>query len=328
MGHPDRAANSFDLLRLLAAVAVIYHHVFAIRRDEIPHLGYVDFGELGVGIFFVISGYLVTSSWQRAPHLRAFFLKRALRIFPGLIVSLILTVLVLSAFSNLSYPAYFLSLDTTLYVIRNSLLYPVTYELPGVFSSNALPAVVNGSLWTLRLEFTFYLGIAALGVLKALRASTTLVLALISAIAATALYVVWPDLADGGLLRLVALTSIFGFMFLSGAWMGLTEVETKWWAALIALALLFTPFWFLGLPFLGIYFGKFKSPRLPADISYGLYIYAFPIQQILAANGSLDFWASLALTVPIAALSWFFIERPALAFKPGPKVAAREHLSA
>ena len=328
IAEPDRRANSFDLLRLLAAAAVIYHHVFAIRRDEIPHLGYMDFGELGVGIFFAISGYLVTSSWRRAPQARAFFLKRALRIFPGLIASLILTVLVLSSFSTLGHAAYFSSQETLLYIVRNALLYPVTYELPGVFDRNDLPGVVNGSLWTLRLEFTFYIGIAALGLIGALRASTTIALMFVSAVVAIALYVVWPDLSGGGLLRLLALTCVFGFIFISGAWMSISGFEAKWWMAGISLALLFTPLWFLALPVLAIYLGKFNSPALPADISYGLYIYAFPIQQILSTNGSLNIWTSLALTVPIAVLSWFFVERPALAFKPSPKVDLREHLSA
>ncbi len=156
--------NSFDLLRLLAAAAVVFHHVAPLSGRPAQRLFSTDFGELGVGVFFVISGYLVTASWRRTPRLWTFLKKRLLRIEPALVASLAVTALVLGAFATTLPPAdYFRAPQVWLYVVRNALLYPVTYELPGVFTHNPLPAVVNGSLWTLRLEFSFYLGVAALG---------------------------------------------------------------------------------------------------------------------------------------------------------------------
>ena len=89
--------NSFDLLRLLAAVAVIFHHTAPLTGHPVQRLFSTDFGELGVGVFFVISGYLVTASWRRAPDLWAFLKKRLLRIEPALVVSLAVTALVLGA---------------------------------------------------------------------------------------------------------------------------------------------------------------------------------------------------------------------------------------
>ncbi len=62
--------------------------------------------------------------------------------------------------------------------------------------------------------------------------------------------------------------------------------------------------------------GSLTAPKLPADLSYGLYIYAFPLQQVLAAHGMLSLWLSIAVTLPFAAASWFLVEKPALRFKP------------
>ena len=154
--------NSFDLLRVLAAVAVIFHHVAPLSGRPIVRLFSTDFGELGVGVFFVISGYLVTASWRRTPALWPFLKKRLLRIEPALAVSLAVTALVFGAYAtSLPLADYFRTPQVWLYVARNALLYPVTYDLPGVFAHNPLPLQVNGSLWTLRLEFTCYLAVAA-----------------------------------------------------------------------------------------------------------------------------------------------------------------------
>ncbi|MES2723643.1 MAG: hypothetical protein V4656_10880, partial [Pseudomonadota bacterium] len=84
---------------------------------------------------------------------------------------------------------------------------------------------------------------------------------------------------------------------------------------LASLVFLVTPMWILGLPAAVILLGEVKSVRVPADMSYGLYIYACPIQQILVMSGTLSFWASVAATLPFAVASWFMVERPALRLK-------------
>ena len=72
------------------------------------------------------------------------------------------------------------------------------------------------------------------------------------------------------------------------------------------------------LPAVVLGIGRLPAPKLPADLSYGLYIYAFPLQQVLSAHGVLSLWASMAVTLPFAAASWFLIEKPALRLKPSP----------
>ncbi|MDB5424480.1 MAG: acyltransferase 3 [Phenylobacterium sp.] len=314
--------NSFDLLRLAAAIAVIYDHVAPLSGRPVQRLFSTSAAELGVGVFFVISGYLVAASWRRAPDLRRFLGKRLLRIEPALIVSLAVTALVLGAFAtSLPLADYLRTPAVWLYVVRNALLYPVTYALPGVFAHNPLPDQVNGALWTLRLEFTCYLGLAALGLAGLLTRRVVAGLAGAAAAVFGVLHVLRPDLAAEGPLRLAGIAAMFGFLFLAGAFLNLRDKPVPAWAAIASAPLILTPLWILGLPAVVVAVGSLRSVRLPGDISYGLYIYAFPLQQILAGAGHLSFAASLAVTAPFAIASWLLVEKPALRLKPG---AARQ----
>ncbi|MES2723644.1 MAG: hypothetical protein V4656_10885, partial [Pseudomonadota bacterium] len=127
------------------------------------------------------------------------------------------TALVLgAAVTTLPLAEYFRRPDVWLYVLRNALLYPVTYDLPGVFDGNPLPQV-NPSLWTLRFEFSCYLALAALGVLGLLRRGVLAALAMALAAVAFGLSVLRPDLAGEGPLRVALVGAQFGFLFVTGA---------------------------------------------------------------------------------------------------------------
>lgn len=306
--------NSFDLLRLLAAAAVILHHCRPFSGQPPIRFFDLDPGALGVGVFFVISGYLVTGSLQRSAGVGDYVRKRLLRIEPALIVSLLITAFVVGAMvTSLPLGEYLRRPEVYLYVLRNALLYPVTYDLPGVFTHNPI-AAVNPSLWTLRLEFTCYLGLAALGVMKLLRLWIVLVLASVAALAVAALTFLWPQAmaTDAGRMALVG--AQYGFLFLAGAALWLHGRSPPMWALLSA-SFLITPLWILGLPVAVILLGRLRGPRLPADISYGLYIYACPVQQVLAMSGPVGIWPSLLITTPLAVASWFLIEKPVLRLK-------------
>ena len=166
---------SFDLMRLAAALLVVVSHTFPLAgQPPLRIWGVEDLGALGVSIFFVISGYLVSASYLRDP--KTYLLKRVLRIEPGLIASLVVSVVLLSLVTKAPAAEYWP--QAALYVVRNALLYPATYDLPGVFETAPMAGVVNGVLWTLRLEFTFYL------VLMAIRADIRLVVAIVAVCAA------------------------------------------------------------------------------------------------------------------------------------------------
>lgn len=311
------ASNNFDLLRLAAALLVIFHHGFVLTGRAPPRLaGIDDLGGLGVGVFFVISGYLVTASFERSAGVGDYLAKRALRIAPALIVVLLLTALVLGPLvTTLSPGAYLARPEPWLYVVRNALLYPVAYALPGVFEHNPFPGAVNGSLWSLRLEFTCYLGIAALGAGRLLTRPVTAGLAVAAGVVFLVIERVLPGGASGEALRLIDLAARNGFLFLGGAWLHLRGRAPRAWEVAASAALLATPLWLLGLPAIVVAIGRLPGPRLPADVSYGLYIYAFPIQQTLAWLGVLSFPAAVLAVLPFAIASWYGVERPALGLK-------------
>lgn len=297
---------NFDLMRLLAALLVVVSHTYPLSgQPPLRIAGVEDLGALGVSIFFVISGFLVTGSYQRDP--KTYLVKRLLRIEPGLIASLIVTVGLLGFVTTAPAAEYWPSAG--LYVLRNALLYPATYELPGVFQSVPVPNVVNGVLWTLRLEFTFYL------VLMLIRARLALVTALGAGCAAVWLYMTFahPDWAQEQVTRIVFLGARNGLLFFAGSALYLVRWKTPVWLAGVSLA---------AFPFVGplalptAVLGLARPGKLSADLSYGIYIYAFPVQQVLAAWGRLDIMTAVLAVLPFAVLSWFLVERPAMKLKP------------
>jgi peptidoglycan/LPS O-acetylase OafA/YrhL len=298
---------NFDVMRLAAALLVVVSHTFPLSgRPPLRIWGVEDLGALGVSIFFVISGYLVTASYRRDP--KTYLIKRVLRIEPGLIASLVVTVILLGFFTTAPQAEYWP--QAALYVLRNALLYPATYDLPGVFEAAPMAGVVNGVLWTLRLEFTFYL------LLLLIRADLRVVLALAAACAGVWLVMTFttPGWADERLTRIAFLTARNGFLFFAGCALQLTGARVPLWLGAVSAAAfpLVGP---LALP--TAVAGLARPGKLPADLSYGVYIYAFPLQQALAVWGQLTVLSAVAAVLPFAVASWFLVERPALKLKPG-----------
>ncbi len=302
---------TFDLMRLVAALLVVVSHTFPLAgQAPLRILGVEDLGALGVAVFFVISGYLVSGSYERDP--KSYLFKRILRIEPGLIVSLVVTVGLLAFVTTAPAAEYWPA--AAIYVLRNALLYPATYTLPGVFQDVPMAGVVNGVLWTLRLEFTFYV------VLLLIRARLSLVLALtaICAVVTVTMTFTHPDWAQEKLTRVLFLGARSGMLFFAGAAIQLSRRHVPLWlggASVVAFPLLGP----LALPTAVL--GLSRPGKLPADLSYGVYIYAFPLQQMLAAHGQLNVLTAVLAVLPFAAASWFLVEKPSLKLKPGPRPA-------
>jgi peptidoglycan/LPS O-acetylase OafA/YrhL len=165
LGSKKINRNNLNVVRLGAAILVLYGHSFIFLGLPNPlFLSWLPLGVLGVYIFFTISGYLITESWDRDPNLLRFIARRMLRIFPGLIVCVFLSILVLGpVFTTLPLKKYLESQYTWGY-LKNIGLY-ITYYLPGLFETNRVPNAVNGSLWSLPVEFLMYIFIAILGCL-------------------------------------------------------------------------------------------------------------------------------------------------------------------
>lgn len=327
--------NNLNLVRLIAAMLVLYGHSFVFLGLEHPKfLGWVTLGPLGVYIFFTISGYLIVESWCHDPHLGRFFMRRILRILPGLIVCILLTIFVLGpVITTVSLSEYFSSVQTWHY-LRNIVLY-INYSLPGVFEANRLPNAVNGSLWSLPVEFTMYIIVAGIGFVSKNR-WVWLGIAIASALGT----VFWAQ-------RTTEVLVVYGFdlrqVFICGTyfWCGVVfnvfNVKRMFSITSVVLAMvlmlcftsnnqwLVSSSWAL-LPFVVLSFGLSNSPLISkltysGDYSYGIYIYAFPIQQLvvmLYPDMAITTYLVTCTTITflLAIASWHLVEQRALRLKP------------
>ena len=333
--------NNFNLIRILAALAVLCSHSFPLSHAGLAdplaaRLGMTG-GSVAVDIFFITSGFLVTSSLLARAGLLRFFLARALRVFPALWVMLLLTVFVLGLSITTESASQYLSASATqVYLLKcSTLLRGVSYHLPGVFADNPLPLAVNGSLWSLPVEARMYalLGLLwlPLALLKDARrtafALLTVVLAVLAAylVISTHLHVA----RESPALRLI-------FMFFTGAAYFCLRARVPMKrglflasATLLLMATLYPSLFYvtymLTLAYLVLYLayvpaGAIRGFNRVGDYSYGVYIYAFPVQQSIAALApGIGVPAMLGLataaTLPLAALSWHLVEKRALRLK-------------
>lgn len=328
--------NNFHLLRLMAASAVLYSHSFPLatgdKQTEPLRAAYgCTFGSIAVDLFFLISGMLVTMSLIRRSSAVDFAKARFFRIWPGLTVAVLLSVLILGpVFTTVPLPTYFTSKDTAKYLVLNLLLFKgVAYVLPGVYTTNAWPSAINGSLWTLPSEVRCYAALLAIWVLlKPLKRPGSLRCALACTWVALFASTAW----SLGKLTIEDAPARLWLMFCSGAMLYLLRdhIVLSWAGLLAAIAVValaaghgmaFGVVYCLALPYVMLCFaylpsGLFLQYNRLGDYSYGIYIYAFPVQQTLMhlwpALGPLAlFGAAMILTLVPAVISWHFIEKPA-----------------
>lgn len=346
--------NSFHFLRFLAASLVLYGHSYPLTGrgtfDALQLLsqGLFPTAHMGVCIFLVISGYLIAQSLENSPTAVAFLYKRILRIFPGLIIASVVTVVIIGAIAT-QLPAneYFSNADTFRYfkVIKLFPFYPD--HLPGVFEQLPIAGQVNGSLWTLAYEFLYYLILLAVFIFFSFRQRLIYPLTLLAAWVVVCL--VGERLQ--GAIRVVPMLHLsyfatfdFGLYFLAGvvAYVYRDKIKYRLGYFLLAIGLwigvyVLTRFFpaiplryivlvrYLCLPYLVLYIAFLKSPLNQfsrwGDYSYGMYIYGFPVQQLIVhfLGTSITIEAMIALSflavVPLAWLSWHFVENPALKLK-------------
>jgi peptidoglycan/LPS O-acetylase OafA/YrhL len=335
--------NVFDVLRLVAAVAVLVSHCYPLtgRTEPLGQATGVALGELGVAVFFAISGFLVARSWAAQPALRPFAAKRALRLLPALIVAVWLTALVLGPLvTTLPLGDYLTTPQTWLYPLRSSFLITFNGRLPGVFEHDPLAGAVNGSLWTLPVEALAYAIVAVLGLLALLRRVPVLLallaLLLLALVPQIDLPSHLPSAAantTAGANSVVVIRLLALFVAGSALFALRDRVRLSWWL-LLALGALWVASWKTGwqpiasvlfLPY-AILVIAYLAPRSlnvlarPGDVSYGVYVYAFPVQQtIVLAIPKIAPLGMAAIAAPVtyalALASWRLIEAPALSLK-------------
>ncbi|WP_303863774.1 acyltransferase [Alkalibaculum bacchi] len=309
--------NNLNILRLIAAVLVIGSHSVPLTAgpssmDLLAQMtrGSLSFGSLAVGIFLLMSGYLIAGSVERRRNFYNYFSARCFRIFPQLFFVVFCCAFVVGPlFSKLSPKIYFFKVETWLYFLNGILI--MRHNLPGVFINNAYPNVVNGSLWILPIEFSCYLlAYILFRVYQKKSKYFLLILFLVFSCTAVIFIVVHPSI-------LFTLVSRPVLLFLIGmcAYIYCKQIRINKYIFVVFVInfilliylkldlfamLVCFPYIFFYIAFAAKY-KIFVQPRIREN-SYGLYLWGWPIGQMLCqiASNNLKWWMLLLLTLPLA----------------------------
>ena len=333
-------ANNFNLLRFFAASLVILSHCSALAWGQNPELiwnymGHLETGgSIGVLIFFAISGFLVVQSFVSRARLKYFVAARALRIYPGLVTAAIYSVIIGAFATEWPLRKFLTDHQTRRFLIHNAMAYPIEFNLPGVFEHNPLKSGVNGSLWTLPLEIQMYIVVAAFGLLGLFKTREiyNAVFAGFLILAASVKGEALPLIAEHPEAPRLAIAFLCGaFLYMNRERIRISIPWALFFAAFIVwghtripnIRMIYIPAVCYIVMVLGYHPKLYFAPytRL-GDYSYGLYIYAFPTQQIISYyHPGIHQFQLFGLAFPCilaaAVISWHFIEKPALRRKPG-----------
>lgn len=284
-------------------------------------------------VFFIISGYFIYQSLQRSSSLFSYYKKRFLRLFPALFVVLIITLL-LSPFVYEGNVSFFENKEVYTYLPNNLSLYGFQPVINGIFDNNPYHSI-NGSLWTIRYEFSLYITLSVLIVFRKYQQVKVVLLGLCFLCFFVVYNMFLYRFSGSSILGMNGYEILdLGTFFICGsllASLNFEKISKKWLLALtvsitiaaiyfnvydlvkhIVLPVTILSFGFIPLPFFST-FGKI------GDMSYGIYIYSFPVQQTLMHFYKLNvlqliFW-SVLLSILFGYLSWHLVEKKALRYK-------------
>ncbi len=342
MLQKTRLYNNYDFLRVFAAICITFTHSFnLLKQDKREVLMTVsnqrlDFAFLGLCIFFSISGYLIAKSADTSPSFKSYLWKRFLRIQPLLIFVCILSIFIVGPiFTSLSLRSYFNNINSYTYFRNIMPLFGIQFQLPNVFSNNIGEAGINGSLWTLIVEERLYLIVGMLFLLK--RKKQNLFVYFVAIL--NFVYLLHHSFFNSNLINYLNGGHVFyALMFLNASCFYILKIafikqSNVYLFSIIIIALLFFTRYFsfnqsiqvLLIPFLINAIAHIKAPTNHigkyGDFTYGIYIFSFPVQQMLIASKTLNenpyelFFFTLMIVIPIAVLSWHFIEKKMLSLK-------------
>ena len=303
-------SNNLNLVKFIAALFVIISHAYPLCKgaeynDILSDLSRnsIAFGSLAVAIFFMSSGFFVTKSLLKNKNSKKYLHNRFIRIFPPLWFTLVVCIVVCALlFSSYSLIDFFVSADFFKYCL-NFILIPV-HNLPGVFTNNIYPGVINGPLWTLPIEFLCYIVLLNK---KSYKYIALLVILVFIGINFIPLHI---------------FTSIKGyiqpcFLFFWGSfyWIYRDEITMKnvyfVLSTIIFILLIGLGYGqigsFLFIPYLTLYI-SFCLPQCNArfaslgNLSYDIYLCGWPIQQMVISvfGGSMTVGLNILISIPLS----------------------------
>jgi peptidoglycan/LPS O-acetylase OafA/YrhL len=326
----DIKSNNFDVIRLFLALLVIYSHSYPgvglNDREPLSVLtrGQSTLGEISVLSFFMISGFLITRSWAGTPRLGDYLSKRVRRIYPGFIVSCLICLLVVGPIGALGHAGYWAGFNPFGFAGRLLLLNP---RFPQTFHGK-LTTDVNGSLWTIRWEFLCYLCVPVVALLGCLRRrrrlaalfAASMLLLIIKSYAA-------PHINFPGRLATAFVAGQIFYVYSDKI------VYRRTWFYFAAAVMLFSAvasrlnLYHILFPIFGGYvlfyvafakvkvLGWLKASLRGVDISYGVYLYGWPIEGLILwvsrtpLNPNVLFLMTAPASLIVGTLSWYLVER-------------------
>lgn len=304
----DRKNNVFDYIRILLATFVIIAHAYPIFlgmgfSDPITRkiLCTESLGGIAVIGFFVLSGFMITQSMVYSKNNKEFFIKRIIRIFPALILMLLLTIFVLGPLVyDGDIKQYFSNKSVVKYLIDNiNLLGNTSYSIEGVFVNNPYPAAINGSLWSLKHEFIAYIILMVFSRLSIIKNRKGMLgitgISVIVYILNIKLQPIFNVMNNIGVVAEISqFTKLIMYFFIgSTIYLYKDKIKMNFKYFILAILILLTGICLnatkyaliITIPYILMYLGTIKLKKdilkCIGDFSYALYIYAFPIQQLL-----------------------------------------------
>lgn len=334
--------NNFNLIRFFSAFLVLFSHHFVLTNtvanvEPFAYLG-MTLGGIAVDVFFITSGLLITAGYYASKNLLSFARARVLRIYPALIISVLFCILVVGPiFTQLPLNDYFSDPLTLKFLKRNSLLInDISYNLPGTFTENHVKNAVNGSLWSLPYEVKMYAILPFILILTGIVSQqlniTWFAKYFVLLLTITAVLIDTLNQHNGVTDQFTRLFSLFFIGVTFYLWRHTINLSWKIFCLCFLVLILasnsskyFSVAYLFCLPYLLIFLAYIPSGFIRnfnniGDYSYGIYIYAFPVQQSLVAmklelSGATIFLLTCIITLTLAVISWHCVEKPALKFK-------------
>ena len=335
--------NNFNLLRFFAATLVLFSHSFALvlgssSAEPLETTLNVTFGSIAVDVFFITSGFLVTASLLHRNNILDFIQARVLRIYPALFMAIIFSTFIVGlVFTTYSARIYLNDYEVYRFFVKNIILLDgIDYSLPGVFENVPFKNAVNGSLWTLPFEVKAYITLALIGTfylvfnryIKRLYLEAFLVIIGLSGLC---LYLLnhYIYLVDPMSLKLFAMFFIgsayyilkdkvimsLSMFLLLGTLILLSSFDKEIFFVVYTLSIAYVVLFLAYIPY-----GVIRKFNTLGDYSYGMYIYAFPIQQSVVSllpdvSVLVMLMISFLCTLVLSILSWHMVEKKCLRLK-------------